>query len=50
MEAPQILNSLRLLFAFDKRPEQFSEQKALNIFCRGENRVFAGGFSENGCF
>jgi hypothetical protein len=39
-------NSLRLLFAFDKRRAHFALDESDNFFCHGEKAVFAGGFAK----
>jgi hypothetical protein len=43
-------NSLRLLFAFDKRWPHFVQAKVLTFFCYREKAFFTGDFGENRCF
>jgi hypothetical protein len=50
MEAPQIQNSLRLLFAFDKGYGKIFGTKTLNIFLPGVSAFLQGVLAKPGVF
>jgi hypothetical protein len=50
MEAPQIQNSLRLLFAFDKGYGKVFGTKTLNIFLPGVSAFLQGVLAKPGVF
>jgi hypothetical protein len=39
-------NSLRLLFAFDKRQPHFAVDESVDFFCRGEKAFIQGVFAK----